>query len=86
MRDSFGCEADAMRDRKLLSLGPGGSLIAVLCCFTAILVWTLGALGLAAWAAALDYVLPPALLLFVGLTVHALLRKSRTAAADARFR
>jgi Membrane transport protein MerF len=69
-----------MTDRKLLTLGLGGSLITALCCFTPILVWTLGALGLGALIAGLDEVLWPALLLFVGLTVYAVVRKTRAAA------
>ena len=69
-----------MTDRKLLTLALGGSLIAALCCFTPILVWALGALGLGALVAGLDAVLGPALLLFVGLTLYALIRRSRRAA------
>ncbi len=69
-----------MTDRELLTLGLGGSLIAALCCFTPILVWALGALGLGALVAGLDAVLAPALLLFVGLTLYALIRRSRRAA------
>jgi Membrane transport protein MerF len=75
-----------MTDRKLLTFGLGGSLVTALCCFTPILVWTLGALGLGALIAGLDYVLWPALLLFVGLTIYGLLRKSRAAAVRVESR
>jgi mercuric ion transport protein len=76
-----------MTDRKLLRLGLAGSLVAALCCFTPILVWALGALGLGALIAGLDAVLWPALVVFVGLTLYALIRKQRrTAAARAPSR
>lgn len=66
-----------MTDRRLLTLGLGGSLIAALCCFTPLLAWMLGALGLGALVAGLDGVLWPALLLFGGLTLYALVRRRR---------
>jgi mercuric ion transport protein len=75
-----------MTDRKLLTFGLGGSVISALCCFTPILVWTFGALGLGALIAGLDAILWPALLLFVGLTIYALVRQSRAAAARAASR
>lgn len=64
-----------MSDRKLLGIGLGGSAIAAVCCFTPALVLLLGAVGLSAWLAWLDYVLLPALLLFLGITAYALLRR-----------
>jgi mercuric ion transport protein len=64
-----------MNDRKLLGVGLGGSAIAAVCCFTPALVLLLGAVGLSAWLAWLDYVLLPALLLFLGITAYALLRR-----------
>jgi mercuric ion transport protein len=64
-----------MSDRKLLGVGLGGSAIAAVCCFTPALVLLLGAVGLSAWLAWLDYVLLPALLLFLGITAYALLRR-----------
>ena len=63
-----------MKD-KLLTTGIVGTVIAALCCFTPLLVITLGAVGLSAWLGWLDYVLLPALLLFLGLTVFALIRR-----------
>jgi mercuric ion transport protein len=68
----------AMTDRKLLGIGVGGTVIAAICCFTPVLVILLGAVGLAAWLAWLDYVLLPLLALFVVLTVHALIRRTRS--------
>jgi mercuric ion transport protein len=64
-----------MNDRKLLGVGLGGSAIAAVCCFTPALVLLLGAVGLSAWLAWLDYALLPALLRFLGITAYALLRR-----------
>jgi len=66
-----------MGDRKLLGTGIAGTAIAAVCCFTPALVVLLGALGLSAWLAWLDFVLLPALVLFAGLTVFALIRMRR---------
>jgi mercuric ion transport protein len=74
-------ETTPMTDRKLLAFGLGGSALVALCCFTPILVWTLGELGLGALIAGLDAALWPALLLFVGLTIYGLFRKHRALAA-----
>ena len=66
-----------MRD-KLLLTGIIGTVIAALCCFTPVLVVLLGAVGLSALLGVLDYVLIPALIFFVGLTIYALIRRSRS--------
>jgi len=71
-------------ENKLLIFGLGGATLAALCCFTPLLVVLLGALGLSAWLGWLDYVLLPALGLFVLITLYALYRRlRRPAAADA---
>lgn len=57
--------------KRVLWTGGIGSVIAALCCFTPILVVVLGAVGLGAITGYVDYVLLPALALFVGLTVYA---------------
>lgn len=62
------------QDQKLLCTGLGGSVIAAICCFTPALVILLGALGLSAVVGYLDYVLLPALAIFVALTIYAALR------------
>ena len=67
-----------MTDRKLLCTGAAGSAIAAICCFTPLLVILLGAVGLSAWLAWLDYVLLPALILFLGLTAFAAMRMQRS--------
>ncbi len=64
-------------DRKLIATGVVGTVIAALCCFTPVLVVLLGAVGLSAWLGWLDYVLLPALAIFVGLTVYAVWRRQR---------
>lgn len=47
-------------------------MAAAVCCFTPLLVWFLPAVGLAGWLAWADYVLLPALVVFLGLTGYAL--------------
>jgi len=62
---------------KLLGVGIGGTIIAAICCFTPALVVLLGAVGLSAWLGWLDYVLLPALIIFLGITVFAAIRVFR---------
>jgi mercuric ion transport protein len=57
-----------MSDRKLLGVGLAGSALAAECCFTPALALLLGAVGLSAWLAWLDYVLHPALILFLAIS------------------
>lgn len=71
-----------MENRKLLGVGIVGTVIAALCCFTPILVVLLGAVGLSAVVGWLDYVLLPALAVFVGILIYALVRQ-RTSHTDA---
>ncbi len=66
-----------MDNRKLLGFGLVGTVVAALCCFTPVLVVLLGALGLSAALGWLDYVLLPALAVFAGITVYALIRRGR---------
>ncbi len=66
-----------MNDKKLLSTGIVGTVIAALCCFTPILVVLLGAVGLSAALGWLDFVLLPGLAFFIGLTVYAVYRRQR---------
>ncbi|MFQ5699378.1 MAG: mercury resistance system transport protein MerF [Myxococcota bacterium] len=66
-----------MTDRRLLGIGLAGTLVAALCCFTPLLVVLLGAVGLSAALGWLDYVLLPALAVFVGITIYALVRRRR---------
>ena len=64
-----------MNDRTLLRTGIIGTLVAAVCCFTPALVVLLGAVGLSAWLGWLDYVLLPALALFLVITAYALVRR-----------
>lgn len=64
-----------MDNKNLLRTGIIGTVIAALCCFTPVLVVLLGAVGLSAWLGWLDYVLLPALAMFVGITIYALVRR-----------
>jgi mercuric ion transport protein len=67
-----------MTNQALLRTGIIGTVIAALCCFTPILVILLGTVGLSAMLGWLDYALIPALAVFIGITIYALVRRSRT--------
>ena len=64
-----------MDNKKLLRTGLIGSVIVALCCFTPVLVILLGVAGLSALTGYLDYVLFPALILFLGIAGYAVFRK-----------
>lgn len=64
-----------MDNRTLLKTGIAGSVIAAICCATPVLVIALGVVGLSAWIGWLDYVLIPALVIFVGITIYAWRRR-----------
>ncbi len=61
--------------KALLRVGLVGTVVAALCCFTPILVILLAAIGLSALTGYLDYILLPALALFVALTIFAVWRQ-----------
>ncbi|NWG47371.1 MAG: mercury resistance system transport protein MerF [Alphaproteobacteria bacterium] len=71
-----------MKDSTIIKTGAAGSVIAAICCFTPALVVLLGA-GLSAWLGWIDYVLFPALALFLGITAYGLWRRQRSAACCA---
>ena len=77
---------EQVSEGKLLKVGSIGAAIAAICCFTPVLVVLFGVLGLSHLVGVLDYVLLPALLIFVGVIVYALVRKSRAAAERAQSR
>ena len=66
----------------LLKVGIIGSVIAAVCCFTPILVVLLGLVGASALVGYLDYVLLPALVLFLGVLIYALVKRPSTNRAD----
>ncbi|MDV2968088.1 mercury resistance system transport protein MerF [Nitratireductor aquimarinus] len=68
-----------MKDRTILKTGIIGSVIAAICCFTPVLVIGLGAVGLSAWLGWVDYVLFPALALFLSITAYGVWRRQRVA-------
>ena len=68
---------EPIRNDRLLRTGVIGSVVAMLCCFTPVLVLLFGALGLSAAVGWLDYVLLPALAVFLGITGYALWRRRR---------
>lgn len=67
-----------MSDKTLMRMGVIGAVVTAVCCFTPILVFLLGTLGLSALVGYLDYVLFPALVVFVGIIFLALWKR-RTA-------
>lgn len=69
-----------MKEATILKTGVIGAVIAAICCATPVLVIAFGALGLSAWVGGLDYVLQPALAVFLGLTAYGLWQRNRAAA------
>jgi mercuric ion transport protein len=69
-----------MKNSTLLKTGIIGTVIAALCCFTPILVTLLAFVGLSALTGYLDYVLLPALAIFVGILIYGLIRNMRRSA------
>ena len=61
-------------ERRLLTTGIAGTIVAAVCCFTPALVILLGVIGLSAWLAWLDFVLFPALAIFIVVTIYAGIR------------
>ena len=66
-----------MNDKSLLKVGVIGTIVAALCCFTPVLVVLFGVVGLSAVVGYLDYVLLPALAVFVLITIYAVIRRAR---------
>ena len=65
-----------MNDKKFLSTGVVGTIIAALCCFTPVLVVLVGFAGLSAIVGWLDYGLFPILFVSMGLVAYALYLRS----------
>lgn len=61
----------------LMKIGLTGSVLAVVCCVTPVLVVLLGVVGLSALVGYLDYVLLPALAGFIALTIYAVHKKRK---------
>ena len=68
-----------MDNQTLLKTGVAGSVVAAVCSATPILVILFGIVGLSAWVGWLDYVLIPAFVVFIGITIYALRRRREEA-------
>ncbi len=68
-----------MTGGRLFGIGVASSLVAAVCCATPVLAILLGALGLSASLAWSDYVVLPALLVFLGIAGYGLLRRRQQA-------
>lgn len=62
-----------MKANTWLKTGATCTCVTALCCFTPILVIALGAVGWSAAVGYLDYVLFPALVVFIAITTYALM-------------
>lgn len=71
-----------MNDRTLLGVGLVGAAITALCCLTPLLVVLFGVVGLSAITGYLDYVLLPALIVFIGLVIYAMRRRQASNKKD----
>jgi len=67
-----------MKNRNLLKTGLIGTGVLAVCCFTPILVISLGVLGLSAFVGMLDIFLLPLLGIFVALTGYALWQRQKS--------
>jgi mercuric ion transport protein len=63
------------QDAKLIGTGVAGAMLSMVCCFTPLLAIVLGALGLTAFVAKLDFVLIPVFVASIALVGFALLRR-----------
>ena len=71
-----------MNEKTLLRTGVIGSVVAAICCVTPALVVLVTAVGLSAVVGYLDYVLFPALAVFLAITGYALYLRSRHTSDD----
>jgi mercuric ion transport protein len=72
------------QNTKLIGMGAAGAALSMLCCATPVLAVLLGALGLTAFVAKLDYVLIPVFAASIALVIFALVRRRRSCAAKTR--
>ena len=63
-------------NKKQLVVGLTGTTVTALCCFTPLLSVVSAAIGVSILYSWLDYLLIPALLIFIMITVHALVAKN----------
>jgi mercuric ion transport protein len=72
------------QNTKLIGVGAAGAVVSMLCCATPVLAVLLGALGVTAFVAKLDYVLAPVFIASIALVIFALVRRRRNCAAKTR--
>jgi mercuric ion transport protein len=65
------------QNTKLIGTGVTGALVSMLCCLTPVLVLLLGAFGMSAYVAKLDYVLIPVFVASVALVIFAVVRRRK---------
>jgi mercuric ion transport protein len=65
-----------MSRTRLIATGAIGALVAALCCATPILAVLLAAVGLSALTGYLDYVLLPAIAIFIAIAVYGFTRRT----------
>ncbi|HSM39866.1 MAG TPA: mercury resistance system transport protein MerF [Afifellaceae bacterium] len=68
-----------MNDGRLVRTGIIGTVVLAICCLTPVFVILLGTIGLSALVGVLDYVLLPALAIFIAITVYALWKRKAAA-------
>jgi mercuric ion transport protein len=66
-----------MPDKRLVATGIIGMVVAALCCFTPLLVALLGVVGLSAIIGKLDYVLLPAMAIFLAVLIYGIAKRRR---------
>ena len=64
-----------MSDKRLVATGVIGMVVAALCCCTPLLVALLGVVGLSAVVGKLDYVLLPAMAIFLAVLIYRLAKR-----------
>jgi mercuric ion transport protein len=72
------------QNTKLIGMGAAGAVLSMLCCATPVLAVLLGALGITAFVAKLDYVLIPVFIASIALVIFALARRRRSCATKTR--
>jgi mercuric ion transport protein len=65
-----------MTRAKLSATGAIGAVVAALCCATPILALLLPAIGLSALTGYLDYVLLPAIVIFIAIAIYGFTRRT----------
>jgi mercuric ion transport protein len=71
-------------NEKVFKTGIWGTIVTAICCFTPVLPWVLGLIGLAILIPYLDYVLFPLLFLFLALAFWGWRRARHTSERGAR--